>query len=118
MSQSKIYVGNLSYDTKEADLESFFSKYGPLTEVKLIKDIHTGRSKGFAFLTFEDQKAAEASLEANDTELQGRKIRVNIAKDTGGRRGGGGFRKGGGGQSRFRGNGGGWSNHGGDRDRY
>jgi RNA recognition motif-containing protein len=117
MSQQKIYVGNLSYDSKESDLESFFTKYGPLTEVKLIKDINTGRSKGFAFLTFENQKDAEASLEANDAELQGRKIRVNIAKDTGGqRRGGGGGRRNGGGQSRFGGGNNHWSNR--DRDRY
>ena len=92
MSQSKIYVGNLSYDTKDADLEEFFSKYGQLAEIKLIQDIQTGRSKGFAFLTFENQQDAEASLEANGTELQGRKIRVNIAEDK--RRGDAGSRRG------------------------
>lgn len=106
--QSKIYVGNLSYDTKEADLEAFFTKYGELSEVKLIQDSNTGRSKGFAFITFENQKDAEASLEANDTELQGRKIRVNIAEDK--KRGGSGSR---GGQSRFHDN-----NNFSNRDRY
>lgn len=110
MSQSKIYVGNLSYDTKDTDLEEFFSKYGQLSEVKLIQDSQTGRSKGFAFLTFENQQDAEASLEANDTELQGRKIRVNIAEDK--KRGGSGSR---GGRSGFRGNNN-YSNR--DRERY
>ena len=88
MSQSKIYVGNLSYDTKEDALESFFSQYGQISETKLITDRDTGRSKGFAFLTFDNQQDAEASLEANDTELEGRKMRVNIAKEPNNRGGG------------------------------
>jgi RNA recognition motif-containing protein len=113
--QSKIYAGNLSYDTKEADLEEFFAQYGKTSEVKLIKDNTTGRSKGFAFITFENQKDAEASLEANGAELQGRKIRVNIARDNGGARGGrGGARGGRGGFGGGNGGGGNWNN----RERY
>jgi cold-inducible RNA-binding protein len=107
--QSKIYIGNLSWDTKESDLEALFTQYGNLAEVNLIQDNQTGRSKGFAFITFENQKDAEASLAAHDSELQGRKIRVNIAEDK--KRGGSASRRGG--QSRFRGN-----NNFSNRDRY
>lgn len=116
--QSKIYAGNLSYDTKEADLEEFFNQYGKTSEVKLIKDNITGRSKGFAFITFENQKDAQASLEANGREFQGRKIRVNVARDNGGARGGRG-----GGNKRGRNNdreglGGGYASDWNDRERY
>ena len=109
--QSKIYAGNLSYDTKEDDLKQFFSQYGEMSEIKLIKDNVTGRSKGFAFITFENQKDADASLKANGTELQGRKLRVNIARDNNGSsRRGGRYNRGGG----FGGNGGHWN----DRGKY
>ena len=96
MSQNKIYVGSLSYDVTADELESFFGQYGDIEEAKLIIDRETGRSKGFAFITFANQKAAQASLAADGTELQGRRIRVNIARDDNRRRGGGG-----GGRSRF-----------------
>ncbi len=96
MSQNKIYVGNLSYDTDEAQLEAFFSQYGDIKEAKLIMDRETGRSKGFAFITFgSDQEAQAAISAANQTELQGRTIKVNMAKDDN-RRGGGGRGDGGG----------------------
>jgi RNA recognition motif-containing protein len=95
--QSKIYVGNLSFSTEEADLEKLFGGYGQLIELNLIKD-NAGRSKGFAFITFENQKSAQDALQADNTELNGRQIRVSIAKETK-RRGGGSHR---GGQSRFR----------------
>ena len=98
MNQNKVYVGNLSYSTTGDDLNAFFSQYGEITELKLISD-YEGRSKGFGFVTFATQEAAQASLAANDTELQGRKIKVNIARDKEtDRRGGGG---GGGGQRPF-----------------
>ena len=89
MSQSKIYVGSLSYDVTSDDLESFFGQYGEIQEAKLIMDRETGRSKGFAFITFVDQQSAQDSLAADGTELQGRKIRVNIARDDNRRRSGG-----------------------------
>ena len=98
MSNSKIYVGSLSYDTTSEDLQDYFGKYGDIAEVKLIIDRETNRSKGFAFITYSDQQAAEAALAANGDELQGRKIRVNAAKEDtggGGRRGGGGGGRGG-----------------------
>lgn len=79
--QSKIYVGNLSYDATEQDLEKAFAQYGHITEINAIKDRATGRSKGFAFITFEIQKEAEAALKANDVKLLGRNMRVNMATD-------------------------------------
>lgn len=100
MSQSKIYVGNLSYDATQDDLHDFFSQYGEITETKLISDRETGRSKGFAFITYADAAHAQEALAANGTELMGRTLKVNEAREGqgGGRRGGGGGR---GGNRRF-----------------
>lgn len=81
MNQNKIYVGNLSFDSTTADLESLFSQFGEFEDVKLITDRETGRSKGFAFITFTTDKDAQASLVLNNTEFKGRKIRVNIARE-------------------------------------
>ena len=100
MSQSKIYVGNLSYGVTEQDLNQLFSKYGVVKQVSLIMDRETGRSKGFAFVTFETAEAAQASLQLDNNEIDGRKVRVNLAKEDGGSRSGGsrngGSRNGGG----------------------
>jgi cold-inducible RNA-binding protein len=96
MSQNKIYVGNLSFDTIASDLEEFFSQYGKIVDTKLIKDRDTDKSKGFGFITFDTQKGAQASLAADGTELKGRRIKVNMARDDSRRSGGGG---GGGGRS-------------------
>lgn len=106
MSQSKIYVGNLSYGTTESMLEDFFNKYGQIAELKLITDRETGRSKGFAFVTFEDQKAAQSAVEADGTELDGRRLKISIAREerSGGGGGRGGMRSAGGGAGRGRGN--------------
>ena len=109
MSQSKIYVGNLTYNTTQDELTSLFNQFGPVTEVKLIMDRETGRSKGFAFVSFEQQQAAQNALSLHGTDLNGRTLKVSMAKEDGGgnnRRGGGGGNGGGG----FRG-----SNRGGDR---
>ncbi len=86
MSQNKIYVGSLSYDVTAAELDEFFQKFGTIENTKLIIDHETKKSKGFAFITFETSDAAEASLDANGTELRGRKIRVNKAKEDNRRR--------------------------------
>lgn len=117
MSQFKIYVGNLSYDTTGEDLSELFGKFGQIAEVKLITDRDTGRSKGFAFITFAQDEPLEDALALNGTEYQGRRLKVNTAKDdreggggAGGRGGrpGGGRPGGGGGGGRPRsGNGGG-----------
>lgn len=87
MSQSKIYVGNLSYQTSSDDLHEVFGRYGEVTELKLIMDRDTGRSKGFAFITFGSVDAANSALELDGTQLDGRQIKVSLAKE--GRSGGG-----------------------------
>jgi cold-inducible RNA-binding protein len=81
MSSNKIYVGNLSFNTTEKDLETEFSKYGELEDVKLISDMDTGRSKGFAFLTYKTAEAMEASFEKNGQDMDGRALRVNKAEE-------------------------------------
>lgn len=101
MNLSKIYVGNLSYNTTESDLENFFSTYGQIESLKLITDRDTGRSKGFAFITFSSNEEGEAAVAANGQELDGRKLNVNTAKDDrerGGKGGRGGDRGGRGGR--------------------
>lgn len=110
MSQNKIYVGSLSYNATADDLQSYFSQYGDIEEVKLINDRDTGRSKGFAFVSFASQQAAQASLSADGVELMGRKIKVNMAREK--EEGGGGGRPRGGNSQRRGGNGGG------DRQRW
>ena len=89
MSQSKIYVGNLPYSATEQELTDLFGKFGQIKQVSLIIDKETGRSKGFAFITFETAESAQSSLALDNTELNGRKLRVNLAKEDGGSRFGG-----------------------------
>ena len=78
---NKVYVGNLPYQTTEDDLKDQFSSCGEVTEVRLITDRQTGRSKGFAFLTFGSEDAFEAALLKNGEEIDGRKLRVNKAEE-------------------------------------
>jgi cold-inducible RNA-binding protein len=77
----KIYVGNLSYDANEQDLEKLFNDFGKNLQIKLIKDLETGRSKGFAFIEFENNSNAQAALQTDGKEFQGRRLKVSIAKD-------------------------------------
>ena len=116
---TKLYVGNLSYDTTENDLQDAFAAHGTVISVNLIQDHATGRPRGFGFVTMEDPNAAQAAIAAlNGTELGGRALTVNEARPReGGGGGGGGFRgggerRGGGGGGGYRGGGGG-----GGRDR-
>ena len=81
MSQNKIYVGNIAFTVTEDELKEIFSKYGPLEELKLVIDRATGRSRGFCFITFQKQFDAEASLQLNDTDINGRKMSVSMAKE-------------------------------------
>lgn len=89
MQQNKLYVGNLPFTATQSDVEAAFSSYGELDEVRLITDRDTGRSRGFAFVTFSAQQDAESALEMNGKNLDGRNLTVNIAKEKtdGGRRG-------------------------------
>ncbi|MCF6765838.1 RNA-binding protein [Thiotrichales bacterium 19S3-7] len=80
MQNTKVYVGNLSYNLSEADLHDAFGDCGEIQEVKLITDRDTGRSKGFAFITFASEDAVQDALELNGTELDNRRVNVSIAK--------------------------------------
>ena len=91
MSQSKIYVGNLSYSTSEDELREFFAQYGNIQDIKLIIDFTTGRSKGFGFITYSSDQDCETALAANGADLDGRKLKVNIAREDARRPAGGGF---------------------------
>jgi len=112
----KIYVGNLSYDVAESDLEQAFGEFGAVSSVSLIKDKQTGESKGFGFVEMPEVSEGQAAVkEMNGKELMGRELKVDQAKDkparpSGGRGGFGGPRGGGGG-----GYGGGGGNRGGNR---
>lgn len=105
----KLYVGNMSFSTTQDSLESLFSNYGEVQEVALITDRETGRPRGFAFITMEDNGAKEAIEALNGSEFEGRSLVVNEAKprENRGGGGGGGYRGGGGGGNRGGGGGGG-----------
>ena len=94
-----IYVGNLSQQATEQDLEGLFKEFGAVTSVKIIRDMFSGESKGFAFVEMNDKAAGTKAIEAlNTKEVKGKKIVVNEARPkTDNRRGGGGNRGGGGG---------------------
>ncbi|MCO4755297.1 MAG: RNA-binding protein [Bacteriovoracaceae bacterium] len=95
---AKIYVGNLSFSTENEGLESLFSQYGKVVSARVITDRETGRSRGFGFIEMSNSDEAAAAIEAlNNTEHDGRNLRVNEAEDKpkrsfGGGNGGGGRR--------------------------
>jgi RNA recognition motif-containing protein len=93
-----IYVGNLLFDVGENDLREAFEKFGNVTEVRLIMDKYSGKSKGFAFIEMPDSNEAQKAIdEMNAKEFMGREIKVSQAKEktSGGRGGrGGGFGRG------------------------
>jgi RNA recognition motif-containing protein len=95
----KLFVGSLSWDTNDEGLNAAFSPYGEISEAIVISDRYTGRSRGFGFVTFNDDEAADKAIEAlNGTELDGRSIRVDVAQAkerSGGGGGGGGGDRGG-----------------------
>ena len=98
-----IFVGNLSYQTGEAELRSAFEAYGTVSSASIIMDRMTGRSRGFGFVEMPEKSQAEAAIrEMNLKELNGRAITVNEAKPKGEGGGGGGGRggRGGGGGGR------------------
>jgi RNA recognition motif-containing protein len=78
---SKLYVGNLSYQTTEDDLRTAFEPFGTVTEVHLASDRETGRPRGFAFVTFATEAESKAAAEKlNGSQLDGRALTVNEAK--------------------------------------
>src|SRR5258705_12152247 len=116
MNESRLFVGNLSYQTMENDLQEYFSQAGVVTSVNLMLDKFTGKSRGFAFIEFSTSEEANKAVEMfHGKDLQGRALTVNIARPreerpprSGGGGGGGGYRGGGGGGGRA----------GGRRERY
>ena len=99
-----IYVGNLSYDTGNAELQEAFSRFGAVDDARVIEDRNTGRSRGFGFVEMTDAaEAKKAIAELNGTDLQGRTITANEARPRAdrGSRGGGGGGGGGGYGSRY-----------------
>ena len=109
---SKLYVGNLSYNTTGSDLEQLFGQHGSVTSAEVISDRDTGRSKGFGFVQMGSDAEAQAAIAAlNGQQHDGRALTVNEAKPREDRpRGGGG---GGGGRGGYGGGGGGGGGRGG-----
>ena len=96
-----IFIGNLSKDVTEDDLQELFSEYGTVRNVKVIKDLFSGESKGFGFLEMPGQAEAQKAMsELNTRDLKGKKIAVNEARPRNDRR-----RQGGGGRGGNRGGG-------------
>jgi cold-inducible RNA-binding protein len=77
----KLYVGNLSFETTENDLQDLFEEHGQVSEVALMTDRVTGKSRGFAFVTMNDKAEAEAAITAiNGKEMHGRTLNVSEAR--------------------------------------
>lgn len=95
---TRLYVGNLSYNTSQADLEAFFATAGEVREVAIPTDRETGQPRGFAFVTMGSSSEASAAIaQLNGTALDGRNLKVNEAQERVQRSGGGG----GGGRGRY-----------------
>src|SRR6266545_7788701 len=100
MNESRLFVGNLSYQTMENDLQEYFSQAGVVSSVNLMLDKFTGKSRGFAFIEYASSEEANKAVEMfHNKEFQGRQLTVNIARPreeraprSGGGGGGGGWR--------------------------
>ena len=107
---NKLFVGNLSFDTTENDLNDAFAAHGTVTETNLMMDRSTGRPRGFGFVTMSSPEEAQKAIAAlNGSQLGGRALTVNVAKPREERPAGGGGRReyggggggGGGGRGRY-----------------
>ncbi|KAJ7594716.1 hypothetical protein C8J56DRAFT_927467 [Mycena floridula] len=116
---AKVYVGNLSWNTTDDTLRQAFSEFGQVLDSIVMRDRDTGRSRGFGFVTFATTDEANAAISnLNEQELDGRRIKVNLAnaRGGGGGGGGGGYSGGGGGGyggGGYQGGGGGYQGGGG-----
>ena len=118
---NKLFVGNLSFNVTENELQDTFAQYGTVLEANLMTDRMTGRPRGFGFVTMSTEEEAQKAVEAlNGSQLDNRALTVNVARPreerSGGGGGGGGYRGGGGG-GRGGGGGGYGGGGGGGRDR-
>ena len=76
-----IYLGNIAWSMTEDDVEALFAEFGAVSSVKIITDKYSGRSKGFGFVELDDDAAAQKAIDAlNDSEQEGRNLRVNQAR--------------------------------------
>ena len=102
---NKLFVGNLSFNTTENDLQNAFAEFGTVTEANLMMDRMTNRPRGFAFVTMSSAEEAQKAIDGlNGKEMDGRALTVNVAKPREERTGGGGRREyggGGGGRNRY-----------------
>ena len=112
---TKLYVGNLSFNTTETDLQDLFAQAGAVQEVTLMQDKFTGKSRGFAFVTMGSEADAQKAItDFNGKTVEGRPLTVNEARPREARPGGGG----GGGGGRGYGGGGGGGGYGGGGGGY
>jgi len=115
----KLYVGNISFDTTQQDLEKLFGEIGTVTSTNLIEDRETGRPRGFGFVEMSSKEEGENAIaQLNGKEVDGRELKVNEAKPQEKRSGGGGGGRGGyggGGGGNYGGGGGGSYGGGGKR---
>jgi len=118
---AKMYVGNLSYDVTQEELQALFEAHGAVSDVFIVKDRESGRPRGFAFVTMEEKSAMDAAIEAlNGEEFMGRNLAINEARPRedrprGGGGGGYGGGRGGNGGGGYGGGGYGGGGRGGDR---
>ncbi len=115
---TNIFVGNLSYQTTETELEALFGAYGAVERVTVVRDRDTGQPRGFAFVEMTNPNEAANAMQAmNGREMNGRTLNVNEARPREQRSGGGGGYGGGGGRGGNRGGGGGGFGGGGGGNR-
>src|SRR4026209_2070558 len=99
---TKLYVGNLSFNTTETDLQDLFAQAGAVQEVTLMQDKFTGKSRGFAFVTMGSEADAQKAItDFNGKTVEGRPLTVNEARTRAARTGGGGGGRGRGGRGRW-----------------
>ncbi|KAJ7695440.1 hypothetical protein B0H17DRAFT_1272038 [Mycena rosella] len=80
MSNAKLYIGNLSFNVDDQRLEEAFKEFGNITDHVVMKDRETGRSRGFGFVTYSSEDEANAAISGMDQQdLDGRRLRVNMA---------------------------------------
>jgi len=76
-----IYVGNLSFETRDESLQAAFAQHGQVESARVIQDRDSGRSRGFGFVEMNDEAEAQAAIDAlNGTDLDGRTLTVNVAR--------------------------------------
>ena len=118
---TKLYVGNLSFNTSNEDLQELFGQAGTVESVNIVEDRDTGRSRGFGFVEMSSKEEGQTAIEQlNGKEIDGRALTVNEARPREERSGGGGGNRGGGGRGGYggggnRGGGGGYGGGGGSR---